>query len=156
MKSMVLLAIAVAITGCSQSDRSKQGPPDAKPSKLTVDPKSPQAAADVVAEYGGLLKARRYTQAHRLWSGDATSDAGFAARFSGYNIEGAAVGAPGAPEGAAGSIYIEVPLQLFFTSGRDMGALSGNVTLRRVSDVPGSSREQRRWHIVKTDLQPAD
>lgn len=156
MKKRVLLAVAFAIAGCGRSPTSDAPPPAARPAKPAVDPKSPAAAADVVAEFAALLKARRYTQAHRLWSGDSTSDSSFAARFAGYKIEGAAVGEPGTPEGAAGSIYIEVPLQLFFTSGRDIGSLSGTATLRRVNDVPGSSPEQRRWHIVKTDLQPAD
>jgi len=30
--------------------------------------------------------------------------------------------------------------------------LVGPVTLRRVNDVPGSTEEQRRWHIAKSEL----
>lgn len=134
--------------------------PDAKtplaPAKPTVDSKSPEAAVDVVAEFTNLLKAKRYREAHRLWSGDAISDARFAAKFKGYEIEGAAIGKPGAVEGAAGSLYVDVPLQLFAAKGDYTGSLTGTMTLRRVNDVPGSTEEQRRWHIVKADLQPAD
>jgi hypothetical protein len=31
----------------------------------------------------------------------------------------------------------------------------GEATLRRVNDVPGSTPEQRAWHIYKIDLKPA-
>jgi hypothetical protein len=134
--------------------------PDAKtplaPVKPAIDPKSPEAAVDVVADFANLLKQRRYREAHRLWSGDPTGDGKFAAKFSGYEIEGAAIGKPGPQEGAAGSIYVAVPLQLFFANGDYTGSLTGPMTLRRVNDVPGSTEEQRRWHIVKADLQPAD
>jgi hypothetical protein len=57
-------------------------------------------------------------------------------------------------EGAAGSSYIDVPLQL---TGRMKGeevALAGTATLRRVNDVPGSTELQRRWHIYRVELQP--
>jgi hypothetical protein len=30
--------------------------------------------------------------------------------------------------------------------------MTGPVTLRRVNDVPGSTEDQRRWHIVKMEL----
>jgi hypothetical protein len=33
--------------------------------------------------------------------------------------------------------------------------MKGPVTLRRVNDVPGSTREQRRWHIAETALKPS-
>jgi hypothetical protein len=174
MKKLPLLVGAVlAISACSQQQEKSAAPPEppkapqppaalqpatpkTAPVPTAADPKSAEAAAGVVARFAELLKARRYVDAHRLWSGDSASDRDFAARFSGYSIEGAAVGAPGPLEGAAGSIYVEVPLQLFFTSGGTTGSLTGPVTLKRVNDVSGSTEEQRRWHIVKTELQPAD
>lgn len=154
MKSGSMLAAVLALGGCGQPEASK--PPAPPPAKAAVDPKSAEGAADVVARFATLLQSRRYKEAHRLWSGDTASDSAFAATFSGYRFQGAALGKPGPLEGAAGSIYVEVPLQLFFTTGRDIGSLSGTVTLRRVNDVPGSTDAQRRWHIVKTDLHPAD
>jgi hypothetical protein len=111
---------------------------------------------DVVAQFANLLKAKRYAEAHRLWSGDTVSDANFAKRFAGYEFEGAAIGKPGRVEGAAGSLYVDVPLRLFFAKGDYSGSLTGKMTLRRVNDVPGSTAEQRRWHIVRADLNPAD
>jgi hypothetical protein len=57
-------------------------------------------------------------------------------------------------EGAAGSSYVDIPFRLYgkLTSGGPFD-LAGMVTLRRVNDVPGSSEEQRRWHIYKSDLE---
>ena len=55
------------------------------------------------------------------------------------------------PEGAAGSIYVSVPLTL---SGRKDGRAanrSARAVLRRVNDVPGSTEAQRHWHIERID-----
>lgn len=60
------------------------------------------------------------------------------------------MGEPGPMEGAAGSIFIEVPARVVL----EPESLAGTVTLRRVNDVPGSTPEQRRWHIYRTDLKP--
>ena len=53
-------------------------------------------------------------------------------------------------EGAAGSVFIEVPARVVL----EPESLAGTVTLRRVNDVPGSTAEQRRWHVYRTDLKP--
>jgi hypothetical protein len=115
--------------------------------------KTPQAAVNVVQRYYAFIEARAYGEARRLWDrgGDASgkSKAGFAA-YRDYHGE---VGAPGRIEGAAGSSFIEVPVRI---SGlRADGTAfrqSATVTLRRVNDVPGSTAEQRRWHISEIDL----
>jgi hypothetical protein len=62
------------------------------------------------------------------------------------------IGDLGEPEGAAGSIYVTEPVTFY---GRKNGGgdyrRPATVTLRRVNDVPGSSAEQRRWHIERID-----
>jgi hypothetical protein len=120
-----------------------------------TNPKSPEATQAVVERYCDLLKARRYSDAHQLWSGDTLSDAEFARHWAGYGkLEDCSVDKPGAAEGAAGSIYTTVFVELFFNGG--LTKLSGALTLRRINDVPGSTEEQRSWHITKSDLKPAD
>jgi hypothetical protein len=114
---------------------------------------SAQAAANVVQTYYALVEAGRFAEARRLWPGEASgSEAAFAARFAGYGEYHAQVGAPGGIEGAAGSSYVEVPVVLY---GRLKGGEAFNrkavVTLRRVNDVPGSTAEQRRWHISRIE-----
>ena len=63
--------------------------------------------------------------------------------------------APGTPEGAAGSIYIEVPVVTYgrLADGREFHQ-SGQAVLRRVNDVPGATPAQLRWRIVRIELKP--
>jgi hypothetical protein len=54
---------------------------------------------------------------------------------------------PPEPEGAAGSVYLSVPLELVGSVGSRHVEHPAKLTLRRVNDVPGSTEAQRRWHI---------
>ncbi|HEX5751812.1 MAG TPA: MliC family protein [Archangium sp.] len=135
-------------------------PDDRTPlSEAPTGPKSPQAAGDVVQTYFALLEAGKYGDAWRLWSDDGKAsqrtEAGFAADFDRYASYHAQVGAPGRPEGAAGSVYVQVPVVIYgrFKAGNELHQ-SGTVTLRRINDVPGSTEEQRRWHIFRIELSP--
>jgi hypothetical protein len=120
---------------------------------------SAQGAANVVETYYALLKADRASEAFRLWSGggeaSGLSEPAFAERRRRYRDYHAKVFAPGAIEGAAGSLYVDVPVRSY---GHDADGRAfsrrGTVTLRRVNDVPGSTAEQRRWHIVRSDIEP--
>ncbi len=119
----------------------------------TIDPKSAQGAAQVVQGYYGLLEEKRFAEAQDLWSESGTiggqDDATFAARFRGFSEIHANVGAPGESDGAAGSIFITVPVQVYArvaATGKPWYMLR-QVILRRVNDVDGSSEADRRWHI---------
>ena len=127
--------------------------PLAEGSEGSIDPDSAQGAAQVVQGYYGLLEEKRFEDAQALWNPRGkmgTQDsAHFAARFRGFSEIHANVGAPSEPEGAAGSLYITVPVQLYgriAANGKPFYALR-QVALHRVNDVPGSTEEQRRWHI---------
>jgi hypothetical protein len=120
---------------------------------------SAQGAAQVVQSYFALLEAGRLADARRLWSdGGAASgrgEAAFAASYRAWPEVHAQIAAPGAIEGAAGSLYVEVPVQVYGrTAGGEPFRRRGTVTLRRVNDVPGSTAEQRRWHIARSDVEP--
>jgi hypothetical protein len=146
-----------------QSDTTNEAVTEAAPSNLTnaaepaaqtpVDETS-DAAANIVEQYAALLEQGRFAEAHRLSGDNQQSDTAFAATFDQFATIEASVGKPGDMEGAAGSIYVNVPLTL---SGKLKGggkySMSGPVTLRRVNNVPGSTAEQRRWHISATDLK---
>jgi len=121
----------------------------------SIDPDSAQGAAQVVQGYYGLLEEKRFEDAQALWNPrgqiGTQDDAHFAARFRGFSEIHANVGAPSEPEGAAGSLYVIVPVQLYgriAANGKPFYALR-QVTLHRVNDVPGSTAEQRRWHIER-------
>ena len=133
-------------------------PDDRTPiSEGAIDPKSGQGAGQVLQLFGGLLEQRKFGEAYRLWSDDGRasglSQGQFAAAYDKYAEIHSEVGAPGQVEGAAGSAYVDIPFRLYgnLKSGGAFN-LVGPVTLRRVNDVPGSTEEQRRWHIYKSDL----
>ncbi len=118
-----------------------------------IDPDGPQGAAQLVQGYYGLLEERRFDEAQDLWNDQSAVGAedaeAFARRFRSFSEIHANIGAPGQIEGAAGSLYVTVPVQVY-------GRLAANgkpwyrlrqVTLRRANDVPGSSDADRRWHI---------
>jgi hypothetical protein len=53
-------------------------------------------------------------------------------------------------EGAAGSLFYTVPVTIVDGTR----TLSGEIILRRANDVPGATREQLRWHVESTTLEP--
>lgn len=116
-----------------------------------IDPKSVEAAGQVVQHYGALIEQHRMAEAAKLW-GNADSASDFAVQLRRYPNVHLEIGNPGDSEGAAGSIYVTVPV-IFY--GEDANGAefrrSGGVILRRVNDVPGSTEEQRRWHIERIE-----
>lgn len=118
-----------------------------------IDPASAQGAAQIVQGYYALLESKRFDEAQDLWRdgtqhGDEDAKS-FAGHFAGFSEIHANIGAPLDPEGAAGSEYVTVPVQVYArvkATGKPYYALRA-VVLRRVNDVPGSTAEQRRWHI---------
>jgi hypothetical protein len=127
-------------------------PVDGRPaSRAPVEANSAEAAAQVVRTYFDLIAAHRYKEAWRLWTGggigSGKSEAEFAAAYASASRYRAEVGAPGPVEGAAGSSYVTVPIVVHGRDGGKPFGGPGDVALRRVNDVPGSTDEQRRWHI---------
>lgn len=137
-------------------------PPAASPAPQTPAAPEPAEASeaetvrDVVQHYFASIEAGDYDAAWALrWKGegdDAASRQAFIDNFARYAEHHATVGTPGPVEGAAGSLYAEVPVQLYgrLKTGEPFSS-AGTVTLRRVNDVPGSSAEQRRWRIYSRD-----
>jgi len=134
-------------------------PDDRRPiSEAPFSPKSAQGAANVVQTYFALIGEKKYADAWALWAdgGKASgmSAAAFADSFAAYDSYAAQIGAPGDIEGAAGSLFVEVPVVIY---GRlKTGApvhLDGPFRLRRVNDVPGSSENERLWHIAASGVR---
>jgi hypothetical protein len=143
----------------------KPGEPGGLPDDRTpvaegpIDAKSAQGAGQVLQLFGGLLEQRKFAEARKLWSdgGKASgmSEAEFIAAYDKYAEIHSEVGAPGQMEGAAGSAYVDIPFRLYgkLKTGGTFNMV-GPMTLRRVNDVPGSTEEQRRWHIYQSGLKP--
>ena len=124
-----------------------------------IDPKSAEGAGQVMQLFGGLLEQRKFADAYKLWSdsgrASGMTEAQFTAAYAKYSEIHSEVGRPGGSEGAAGSIYIDVPFRLYGKTASGVPFnMVGTVTLRRVNDIPGSTEDQRRWHIYRSDLKP--
>ena len=124
-------------------------PDDRTPiSEGPIDPKSAEGAGQVVQSYFALVESGRFAEANKLWSvGVERLD------LTGYREVHANIGAPGRVEGGAGSLYVEIPVQIYgrLKDGKEFSS-RGVMTLRRVNDVPGSTEEQRRWHIMNAEI----
>ena len=113
-----------------------------------IDPTSVEAAGQVVQHYGALIEQRRWAEAEALWTHTENArefNAGLKKNFREVHLE---IGKPGDMEGAAGSIFVTVPV-FFYGKKNDGSAFRSpaNLIVRRVNDVPGSTQAQRRWHI---------
>lgn len=118
--------------------------------KGPIDPKSAEGAGQVVQHYGALIEQGRWTEANALW-GSATNATAFAKQLQSGGLKHVEIGDLGEPEGAAGSIYITMPVSFY----GDKNRRKAEIVLRRVNDVPGSTEAQRRWHIERIDWKDA-
>jgi hypothetical protein len=134
----------------------EQNRPDPLPEpKGPIDPKSVEAAGQVVQSYGALIEQKRWSEANALW-GERTAAAKFQSGLSEAREVHLEIGNLGEPEGAAGSIYVTMPV-IFYGDAKNGQPFrrSADVILRRVNDVPGSTEAQRRWHIERIDWKDA-
>ena len=129
---------------------------DTAPATETGQGDEASKAKQVADAYFAAISDKRLGDAWNLrakGTGDnAESRKAFFDHYSGYQEFHATVGNPGPVEGAAGSLYTEIPVQLYgrVSDGKPFGS-AGIVTLRRTNDVPGSTVEQRSWRIYSSD-----
>jgi hypothetical protein len=178
-KTIRIAATALLLAGCNQTTRQQPsntaqptsprdevppipppgtGPdartPFGKPAN-TVDPKSDEAAADLVRGFVDLLNARKFGDAWMLFGAGAPPRAEFEREYSRYSDLRVRAEAPGSQEGAAGSVYVSIPISISGTIGDREEHRSATVILRRVNDVPGSTEAERHWHIDRIDWEQA-
>lgn len=121
------------------------------------DPATPTAARQVVIDYYAAIDARDYAKAYALWSDNGAASGQSYGNFSGgyANTRSvkAGVGEPFDEEGAAGSRYIRVPVELkaLQRDGSER-AYRGRFTLRAAM-ADGASEEQRHWHLASAEMQ---
>ena len=146
-----------SLRGAASSSRipPRKGPTSPERSSLPEQPFSPesaQGAANVVQTFAALIEAGRPRDAAALWEDGRSSLEAFERQFGGFREWHAEVGGPGQIEGAAGSLYVQVPMRLYgrLTNGTTFSQCR-IATLRRVNGVPGSTAKQNEWHIVRID-----
>lgn len=141
--------VAMNAAGTANAVTSTATAPDRKvlvEPKGPIDPKSTEAAGQVVQRYGALIEQDRFPEAASAWR-DKASAAAFAKELRSRGLSHLEIGDLGDPEGAAGSIYVTLPV-VFYQGSKRSPAI---VTLRRVNDVDGSTQAQRRWHIERIE-----
>jgi len=118
-----------------------------------IDPKSIEAAGQVVQHYGALIEQKKWTQSRQYW-GDVAAAQAFEANFRTWKNVHLEIGDLAPAEGAAGSIFTNMPVRFYGDLNKGGAAqLKGNVILRRVNDVDGSTTAQRRWHIERIETK---
>lgn len=133
--------------------------PVAAPAGATppADEATPAAAEAVVRAYYAAINARDFATAYAQWSdGGAASGQSFEHFRNGYantaSVD-AEVGTAADEEGAAGSRYIRVPMELRATQhDGSVRRYRGGFVLRAAM-ADGASAEQRRWHLYSADIQ---
>jgi len=151
---IILFLLLIAAAGCAGPRPAASDAARRTEAAAPASDTSARGAANIVRVYFALAGAGRIDEARRLWWDGESADA-FVRSFGGpAGIRGQA-GAPGAIEGAAGSLYVEVAVKVYTRpNGGGPYARAGTATLRRVNDVPGSTAEQRRWRITIIVLAP--
>lgn len=147
---------AVPSPGTGPNAKTPFGPAKAPPASLPepkgpIDPKSVEAAGQVVQHYGALIEEGRWTASRELWSAPEAAKA-FELGFRGYADVHVEIGDLGEAEGAAGSIYVTEPVTFYgHKNGGGEYGRAALITLRRANDVPGSTEAERRWHIERIE-----
>ena len=125
--------------------------------QASSDQATPAAARQVVIDYYAAINARDYARAYALWSDHGAASGQSYEHFSGgyantVSVK-ADVGEPQDEEGAAGSRFIQVPVELKSLQ-RDGSERTyrGRFTLRAVM-ADGASEEQRHWHLASAEMQ---
>ncbi|MGE5562350.1 MAG: hypothetical protein ACM3ZV_03485 [Bacillota bacterium] len=125
--------------------------PAQAPANPAVDPKSTQAALNIAQKFADLLNQRKFDEAYMLLGPNGPSRSEFLGMWGQFDSLTVKVGKPGQQEGAAGSIYLSVPLEVSGVGHGEGIRGSDTLVLRRVNDVPGSTEQQRQWHIERIE-----
>lgn len=175
---LLAAAMCAGLVACTQADKAATAPDPQSdtataqsnkntasvmqvpaPAVVDVEEGSPasSAARQVVVDYYAAIDARDYAKAYAFWSDSGAASGQTFGQFSGgyANTESvrAVVAEATDEEGAAGSRYINVPVEL--TARQADGSqrrYRGRFTLRAVV-ADGASEEQRRWHLASAEMQ---
>ena len=179
MKKLFLIAPVLVLAACSQpqdkadtastDDATAAAQPAETPTpgssertaetthsaKLTAEQaKGEMGARKLLLDFGAAMKSRDLDRAYRMFGENGPMSGQTAAQWSKPYADYSDIAVEfgdGRVEGAAGSLYYQVPITLTATSPDGAVSKDGTITLRRVNDVPGATAEQLRWHIENID-----
>lgn len=142
----------------SQTEEALAEPPPMETTDAAPAPDaSPEAAEDAVRRYYAAINAKDYATAYALWGNNGAASRQtyevFAHGYAKTTGVQAQVGKAFGAEGAAGSRYIQVPIDLAATQADGSSRhYRGNFTLRAVM-ADGATPQQRQWHLDSADLE---
>ncbi|MFI5257562.1 MAG: hypothetical protein ACHQRK_09900 [Gemmatimonadales bacterium] len=157
----MLCVAACARAGDGTPDSARAAPKTEQTAFVEADSQRSDAdtSADpvrVVSDYYAAISARDFARAYLLWSDDGRASGKtldeFARGFEQMASVVATVGDAGRIEGAAGSRFVEVPVEIR-SHQRDgiIQRFRGHYTLRRTV-VTGATDAQRRWHLYSAAI----
>lgn len=163
MNKLAVIVTAILLVGaCSKGQLQRATSPDTRAQRHlasvevvrtaaqpTVDRRSSEAAENLVQGFAELLNNGRFDEAYMLLGAGAPPRKSFDAQLSQLQRLNVDVHPAGDQEGAAGSVYVTVPLTLTGTMNGKRISRRATATVRRVNDVPGSTEAQRHWHIER-------
>jgi hypothetical protein len=151
------ICAAAFLSSCGQQQKKNDATssPDSSVVQVENIEEGPHDAVAVVQEYYDAINARDYERAYRCWGeagprGQTLEDfiRGFAKTASARVV----TGMPSRIDAAAGSRYIEVPVEIFAkTTSGDEQHFAGKYILRRAV-VDGATPAQRHWHFYQTEI----
>ncbi|MBH8565468.1 hypothetical protein I8748_25385 [Nostoc sp. CENA67] len=159
-KVLLTGVLSIAMTGCEISIARQNIQQPSLEVKTVADASTEdqqKQAVQVIRHYYNAINRRDYKSAYEDWSGDgAASQATFEQFKQGFRntlSSQVKIGKPGRLDGAAGSLYIEIPVSITAKSvNGTIKHFKGSYVLRRVNDVPGSTPKQRMWHIYSAKI----
>lgn len=152
--ALLLLSLASCVSTpapASSSEASQQNLSIEAGEQVVEDPVS------IGQRYLDLLAAGEFDQAYGMWLPDTPIHQSGLERFEQsmlvyQSFHGEVTGTV-RTEGAAGTLYAEVPIKVSGARRGEPFSNDGTMTLQRCNDVPGCSEEQRRWRLRSIDLE---
>ncbi len=172
MRRAAAIGVALALASCSQPEPPPKPAEAASAPLPPVEPPAPgtpgglpddrtplpegrvktddnQIAATELETYFALLESGRVAETGRQRTDGMPPD------LSGYREFHAQIGRPGRVEGAAGSLFVKIPVSLFGRRADGAAfAQAGTAVMRRVNGVPGATPDQLRWRLERLEMEP--